>query len=77
MKMKVNDDSPLKSRLDMYLGYRRHRAQFWDDDIWKRHEDRNDGPLEVPEPGFEREFGEVRYSEKLPKMMEIGGYDIG
>lgn len=45
----LSNDSPLKDRLDRYLGYRRHRRQFLDDDIWTRHEDRVMVPLPTVE----------------------------
>lgn len=35
----ASQDSAMKDRLDRYLGYRRHRKQFLEDDIWKTHED--------------------------------------
>ena len=56
----ISNDSAMKDRLDRYFGYRRHRKQFLEDDIWKTHEDR----AAMPPPIWDYEMGKGKGSRK-------------
>jgi hypothetical protein len=63
----VSDSSPLKDRVDRYLGYRRHRRRYLEGDIWTRREDRT----ALPFPTTVRQEYELggRGKSEMPGLM--------
>ena len=52
----VPPDSLVKDHFDRYLGYRRHRAQYFEGDIWTRHRDQTMLPFPTALEEYEMEY---------------------